>query len=135
MREIPFVLVDVFGAGPLLGNPVAVVLQAETLSAEEASSDSDIEVRTFAPAYGVPEDPVCGSGNAAIAVFRAYLQGNRYRCELHDAIYDFSFEVRPHSSKACCRALHAGQMPHASFSPGGFQHDRVERTNDSPRWG
>jgi PhzF family phenazine biosynthesis protein len=26
-----------------------------------------IEVRSFAPAHGVPEDPVCGSGNACVA--------------------------------------------------------------------
>ena len=28
-----------------------------------------IEVRSFAPSVGVPEDPVCGSGNGAVAVF------------------------------------------------------------------
>jgi len=26
-------------------------------------------VRSFAPAHGVPEDPVCGSGNASVAAF------------------------------------------------------------------
>lgn len=31
---------------------------------------TDIEVRTFAPSCGVSEDPVCGSGNGALAVFR-----------------------------------------------------------------
>ena len=30
----------------------------------------DIEVRSFAPAAGVPEDPVCGSGNACVALQR-----------------------------------------------------------------
>ena len=30
-----------------------------------------IRVRTFAPAEGVPEDPVCGSGNGAVAAFIA----------------------------------------------------------------
>lgn len=29
-------------------------------------------VRSFAPACGVPEDPVCGSGNASVAVFLAH---------------------------------------------------------------
>lgn len=29
-----------------------------------------IEVRSFAPSQGVDEDPVCGSGNGAVAVFR-----------------------------------------------------------------
>jgi PhzF family phenazine biosynthesis protein len=28
-----------------------------------------IEVRSFAPSVGVPEDPVCGSGNGAVALF------------------------------------------------------------------
>jgi PhzF family phenazine biosynthesis protein len=30
-----------------------------------------VRVRSFAPAGGVPEDPVCGSGNAAVAAFLA----------------------------------------------------------------
>jgi PhzF family phenazine biosynthesis protein len=29
--------------------------------------DNRVHVRTFAPAVGVVEDPVCGSGNAAVA--------------------------------------------------------------------
>ena len=29
--------------------------------------ENSIEVRSFAPAFGVPEDPVCGSGNGAVA--------------------------------------------------------------------
>jgi PhzF family phenazine biosynthesis protein len=32
--------------------------------------DPAIEVRSFAPSCGVDEDPVCGSGNGAIAVFQ-----------------------------------------------------------------
>ena len=28
---------------------------------------ADLEVRSFAPAHGVPEDPVCGSGNGCVA--------------------------------------------------------------------
>jgi PhzF family phenazine biosynthesis protein len=35
-----------------------------------AAGDADIEVRSFAPSCGVGEDPVCGSGNGAVAVFR-----------------------------------------------------------------
>ena len=30
---------------------------------------ADIEVRSFAPAHGIPEDPVCGSGNGCVAAF------------------------------------------------------------------
>jgi len=33
--------------------------------------NNDIEIRTFAPVEKVPEDPVCGSGNAAVAFYRA----------------------------------------------------------------
>lgn len=40
-----------------------------TLFADYPDS-TDIEVRTFAPSSGVSEDPVCGSGNGALAVFR-----------------------------------------------------------------
>ncbi|OCX66456.1 hypothetical protein BFP70_04275 [Thioclava sp. SK-1] len=32
--------------------------------------DAKIEVRSFAPSSGATEDPVCGSGNGAIAVYR-----------------------------------------------------------------
>jgi PhzF family phenazine biosynthesis protein len=32
-----------------------------------ASSRADVEVRAFAPAHGIPEDPVCGSGNGCVA--------------------------------------------------------------------
>jgi PhzF family phenazine biosynthesis protein len=34
------------------------------------SDSPDIAVRSFAPAAGVPEDPVCGSGNACVALQR-----------------------------------------------------------------
>jgi len=30
---------------------------------------SKIHVRSFAPAHGIPEDPVCGSGNLSVAIF------------------------------------------------------------------
>lgn len=33
-------------------------------------ADGGIEVRSFAPSGGVDEDPVCGSGNGAVAVFQ-----------------------------------------------------------------
>ena len=38
--------------------------------AEHGSDDASIEVRSFAPSCGVDEDPVCGSGNGCVAVFR-----------------------------------------------------------------
>jgi PhzF family phenazine biosynthesis protein len=38
--------------------------------AEHDAGDAAIEVRSFAPSCGVNEDPVCGSGNGSVAVFR-----------------------------------------------------------------
>jgi PhzF family phenazine biosynthesis protein len=32
-----------------------------------ASADADVEARSFAPGDGIPEDPVCGSGNGCVA--------------------------------------------------------------------
>jgi PhzF family phenazine biosynthesis protein len=40
-----------------------------TVFAPSKDSLSKIHVRSFAPAHGVPEDPVCGSGNLSVAVF------------------------------------------------------------------
>ncbi len=42
---------------------------------------SDIEVRSFAPREGVPEDPVCGSGNGCVAALvqrHRLMAGDRY---------------------------------------------------------
>jgi len=40
--------------------------------------DADtVEVRSFAPADGIDEDPVCGSGNGAVAYFRAHSGDHR----------------------------------------------------------
>ncbi len=35
-----------------------------------ARGNGDIEVRTFTPSHGIAEDPVCGSGNGAVAAYR-----------------------------------------------------------------
>ena len=40
-----------------------------TLFSKSNDSSSAIHVRSFAPAHGVPEDPVCGSGNLSVAQF------------------------------------------------------------------
>lgn len=46
-------------------------------------NDGNIMVRSFAPADGVAEDPVCGSGNGAVAAYRLRLgqvaDGSSYR--------------------------------------------------------
>jgi len=41
------------------------------VGADARRDSADVAVRSFAPAAGVPEDPVCGSGNACVAVQRA----------------------------------------------------------------
>lgn len=63
MRTLRFKQVDAFTPVPFRGNPVAVVLEGDGLSGAE------MHVRSFAPSHGVPEDPVCGSGNISVAAF------------------------------------------------------------------
>lgn len=49
-------------------------LEATGVTIYGERSDDHIEVRSFAPACGVDEDPVCGSGNGAVAAFiRSYM--------------------------------------------------------------
>ena len=40
-----------------------------TVFGKSNESSSAIHVRSFAPAHGVPEDPVCGSGNLSVASY------------------------------------------------------------------
>jgi PhzF family phenazine biosynthesis protein len=40
-----------------------------TVFAPDRGSGHDVVVRSFAPGEGVPEDPVCGSGNAAVGAW------------------------------------------------------------------
>jgi len=42
-----------------------------TIYGAASDGNSALHVRSFAPAHGIPEDPVCGSGNISVA---AYLQ-------------------------------------------------------------
>ena len=43
-----------------------------TVFGSTLTTDPALCVRSFAPACGVPEDPVCGSGNASVAAFLAH---------------------------------------------------------------
>ena len=50
-----------------------------TVFAESKESGSQIHVRSFAPGHGIPEDPVCGSGNICVAAYlRATNQLERF---------------------------------------------------------
>ncbi|WP_203423779.1 PhzF family phenazine biosynthesis protein [Sinorhizobium sp. BG8] len=42
-----------------------------TVFGKHRGGEAEIEVRSFAPSCGVEEDPVCGSGNGSVAVFRS----------------------------------------------------------------
>ena len=45
-----------------------------TVFGRTGKRDAPLHVRSFAPAHGIPEDPVCGSGNISVA---AYLRETR----------------------------------------------------------
>lgn len=47
----------------------ALRVTGTTVFAPSGDSLSRIHVRSFAPAHGIPEDPVCGSGNLSVGVF------------------------------------------------------------------
>src|SRR3954467_5977025 len=85
----PFCQVDVFGAGPCSGNPLAVVLGAEGLSAEEmqrfarwtnlsettfvlppSSAEADYRVRIFTPVLELPF-----AGHPTLRTCHAWLAG------------------------------------------------------------
>ena len=98
MTQLPFKQVDVFTAKPYFGNPVAVWIVVDlgdaasvddlspdmaaiselsnsqtasgiTVFGRTGNKDAPIHLRSFAPAHGIPEDPVCGSGNISVAAF------------------------------------------------------------------
>lgn len=45
-----------------------------TVFARSGEGSSAIHVRSFAPAHGIPEDPVCGSGNISVAAYLRHLK-------------------------------------------------------------
>src|SRR4051812_4199196 len=47
----------------------ALGLTGVTVFAKSDDCVSALHVRSFAPAHGIPEDPVCGSGNISVAAF------------------------------------------------------------------
>lgn len=49
-----------------------------TLFARSEDGISSIHVRSFAPAHGVPEDPVCGSGNISVAAYLRFTKDGRF---------------------------------------------------------
>jgi PhzF family phenazine biosynthesis protein len=49
-----------------------------TLFAKSGENESAIHVRSFAPAHGINEDPVCGSGNISVAAYLSSLRDSRF---------------------------------------------------------
>ena len=45
-----------------------------TVFAPSGEKDCAFHVRSFAPAHGIPEDPVCGSGNICVAAYLRHLK-------------------------------------------------------------
>lgn len=52
-----------------LGAPLG--LTGVTVFGATGGGDAAIHVRSFAPGHGIPEDPVCGSGNVSVAAYLA----------------------------------------------------------------
>lgn len=59
------------GLRPDLGAVAALTADGSGITAFALGGPggADVTVRSFAPSAGVPEDPVCGSGNAAVAAY------------------------------------------------------------------
>jgi PhzF family phenazine biosynthesis protein len=57
---------------------LALGVSGATVFASSDDSVSRIHVRSFAPAHGIPEDPVCGSGNLSVAAYLGRRFGNAY---------------------------------------------------------
>jgi PhzF family phenazine biosynthesis protein len=74
-----WVVVDLGDAGTvdeLAPDMTAIAELSDSLNASGVTvfgrtgiKDESIHVRSFAPAHGIPEDPVCGSGNISVAAF------------------------------------------------------------------
>jgi PhzF family phenazine biosynthesis protein len=50
-------------------------LAGVTLFARSTDGETAIHVRSFAPAHGIPEDPVCGTGNISVAAYLRFTNG------------------------------------------------------------
>ncbi len=51
-----------------------------TVFAPSGEPGCSFHVRSFAPAHGIPEDPVCGSGNVSVAAYLRHLGRAPERC-------------------------------------------------------
>jgi PhzF family phenazine biosynthesis protein len=82
-----------------LSHGVAGVAGLNVFGLHDPGAAAQIEVRSFAPADGVPEDPVCGSGNGCVAAVvrrdhlldRSSYVASQGRCLLRDGRVEVRF--------------------------------------------
>jgi len=101
--QIAKLVPDMAAVAALSRDPVTglnvFALYGDDAEAEDGAR-ADVEVRSFAPAHGVPEDPVCGSGNGCVAALirrDGVLAQDRYvasqgRCLGRDGRVEIRFE-------------------------------------------
>ena len=74
-------LADAGAVDKLLPDMAAIGALSDALEATgitvfgKAADQSTLHVRSFAPSHGIPEDPVCGSGNISVAAVRGKSAG------------------------------------------------------------
>ncbi len=83
-------------------------------------TDGSIGVRSFAPADGIAEDPVCGSGNGAVAAYRLMMgqvsDGSHYRASQGRQVQrDGKIDIRIHGAD-----IHVGGQC-VTIIDGGFR--------------
>jgi PhzF family phenazine biosynthesis protein len=71
VRDLKTISSMQFDLGALARIEKAEGMGITVFSPEAGADDCLIRVRSFAPADGIPEDPVCGSGNGCVAVYMA----------------------------------------------------------------
>jgi PhzF family phenazine biosynthesis protein len=64
--------------GALAAATDAAKVGGATLFAKSNDKETAIHVRSFAPAHGINEDPVCGSGNISVAAYLSSLKDARF---------------------------------------------------------
>ncbi len=81
-------------------------------------SSDEVEVRSFAPHLGVPEDPVCGSGNGAVAYYRrdqqhisvSQYQARQGRAIARDGAIQIGFEANQIWLGGVCLSVVSGEI-------------------------
>ena len=140
METLRFKQVDVFTQKPFWGNPVAVVIGADGLEANDmqrvaawtnlsettfvsspSSDRADYRLRIFTPRQELPfaGHPTIGSAHAVIESGFASPNGGKLRQECGAGILDLSVEETESANRIFV------QVPHAKISPISKDHTRL----------